>query len=90
VLEVPQGFYDRLGISDEENEKCEEYQEAQERVKFEGWEITKETMSDYPVITNGKIKIEFSDIIYVHEDNKYIEITTYSDLTGYGLKMIVR
>lgn len=81
---------------DAEEEDFIEYQQAQERVKFEGWRVFKG--SAWVDISDGENYIQFwkdrkgkvSFIRHNVDGGRYKTINTYSDLTGYGLKMIIK
>lgn len=77
--------------------RCNEYQQAQERVKFEGWDIMFQGSNGVSISNghytvkfwnDGEIGIEKGKTTRLSNTDK--KIKTYSDLTGYGLKMIVR
>ncbi len=75
VLEMPQGFHDWYGLNDDEIAKCEQYQEALNRVLFEGFEYLYE---------DGIVYIHY-DGIYIEVLSKRVHMVSrscnMSDLT---------
>jgi hypothetical protein len=53
VLDVPMGFWDWHGLSPDEVEKCKQYQEALDRVIFEGLEVKESYVRDEFVLDNN-------------------------------------
>lgn len=68
--------------------RCKDYQQALDRVKFSGFERVEIRQSGF-MVTDTYIKLLFKDGVCINYDNgKGIE--TYEDLTEYGLEMIER
>ena len=77
VLEMPQGFYDWHGLSPSEVLKCKQYQEALDRVLFEG--LTYEDESD----NSYRLRDSKGVLLFITKDpSKTVEI-----LCGLGLTL---
>lgn len=89
VLEEPEKYNDWLKFKNKYEygefytKKCKQYQQAQQRVIFEGWELAKKEEGSIKIVNKEKERIYFFNDGTIIYNNKIIK--TIEDLVPYNL-----